>query len=64
MSLRNARCNDKVLHVSGDKLAHPQEHFVSTVYAALGTMHRKLCIQSKSATEDGRVCRPKHVQLI
>ena len=61
------------LHVSGDKLAHPQEH-VLTVYTAFGTMHRyycrpvplyqKLYIQSKSAPEDGRVCRPKHVKLI
>ena len=27
------------LHVSGDKLAHPQEQFL-TVYTAFGTMHR------------------------
>jgi len=27
------------LHVSGDKLAHPQEHFL-TVYTAFGTMRR------------------------
>jgi len=26
------------LHVLGDKLAHPQEHFL-TVYTAFGTMH-------------------------
>jgi hypothetical protein len=26
------------LHVSGDKLAHPQEHFL-TVYTAFGTMN-------------------------
>ena len=66
------------LHVSDYKRAHPQEHFL-TVYTALGTMHRHcrrpvgsnigaLCqvmyIQSKSAPEDGRVCRPKHVELI
>ena len=30
------------LHVSGDKLAHPQEHFL-TVYTAFGTMHRYCC---------------------
>jgi len=30
------------LHVSGDKLAHPQEH-VLTVYTAFGTMHRYCC---------------------
>jgi len=72
------------LHVSGDKLAHPQEHFL-TVYTSFGTMHRyccrpatrlslvgssigalyqKLYIESKSAPEDGRVCRPKHVEVI
>ena len=72
-----------VLHVSGDKLAHPQEHFL-TVYTVFGTMHRYCCrpvtrspvgsnigalyqkryTQSKSAPENGRVCRPKHVELI
>jgi hypothetical protein len=71
------------LHVSGDKLSHPQERFL-TIYTVFGTVHRyccrpvtlslvgsnigalyqKLCIQSKSAPEDGRVCRPKHVELI
>ena len=30
------------LHVSDDKFAHPQEHFL-TVYIALGTMHRYYC---------------------
>jgi len=28
--------------VSGEKLAHPQEHFL-TVYTAFGTMHRYAC---------------------
>jgi hypothetical protein len=66
------------LHVSGDKLSHLQEHFL-TVYTAFDTIHRycyqpvgsnivalcqKLCIQSKSAPEDGRICSPKHVQMI
>jgi len=66
------------LHVSGDKLAHPLEHFL-TVRTAFGTMHRyccrpvssnigalyqKLYTQSKIAPEDGRVSRPKHVELI
>ena len=66
------------LHVSGDKLAHPQEHIL-TVYTAFGTMRRyccrpvgsnigalyqKLYIRSKRAPEDGRVCRLKHVELI
>jgi len=30
------------VHVSGDKLAHPPEHFL-TVYTAFGTMHRHWC---------------------
>ena len=43
-----------------------------TVYTAFGTMHRHCCrqvhctknyVQSKSAPEDGRICRPKHVGL-
>ena len=32
----------KALHVSGDKFAHPQEHFL-TVYTAFGNMHRHCC---------------------
>jgi len=81
------------LHVSGDRFAHPQEHFL-TVYTAfcavhrhccrpvsrlrwvssiptvaqagsiVGALYQKLYIQSKSAPEDGRICRPKHVELI
>jgi len=54
------------LHVSGDKLAHLQEHFL-TVYSFwynAPILYQKLYIQSKSAPEDGRVCRPKHVELI
>ena len=65
------------LHVSGDKFAHPQEHFL-IVYTAFGSMHRhccrpvgssvgalcqKLCIQPKSAPENWRICRTKHVGL-
>ena len=33
---------ESALHVSGDKLAHLQEHFL-TVYTASGTMHRYCC---------------------
>jgi len=81
------------LHVSGDKLVHAQEHFL-TVYTAFGAMcryccrpvtkvrwnssistlsqvgsnigvlYQKLYIHSKSAPEDGGVCRPKHVELL
>jgi len=58
------------VHVSGDKLAHLQEHFwlyiqllvqrtLSPVGSNIGALY-----QVKSAPEDGRVCRPKHVQLI
>ena len=60
---------NSTLHVSGDKFAHPQEHFL-TVYTAFGTLHWSAAvsvhctyIQSKSAPEDGRICRPKHVGL-
>ena len=68
------------VHVSGDKLAHPHEHFLtvysfwynapimlptlSPVGSNIGALYKKLYIQSKSAPEDGRVYRPKHVQLI
>ena len=31
-----------VLHVSGDKFAHPQEHFL-TLYTAFGIMNRLCC---------------------
>jgi hypothetical protein len=64
------------LNVLGDKFVHPQEHFL-TVYTAfcsiptvapvgssVGALYQKLYIQSKSAPEDGRICRPKHVGLI
>jgi hypothetical protein len=64
---------NSALHVSGDKFAHPQEHFLS-VYTAFGTtvapvgssvgaLCQKLYIQTKSTPEDGRICRPKHVGL-
>ena len=33
---------NSALHVSGDKFAHPQEHFL-IVYTAFGTMHRHSC---------------------
>jgi len=36
-----------------------------TVYTVnIGVLYQKLYIQSKRAPEDGRVCRPKHVELI
>jgi len=41
---------ESALHVSGDNLAHLQEHFD--------------CIYSQNAPEDGRGCRPKHVEQI
>ena len=33
---------NSALHVSGDKFAHPQEHFL-TVYTGFGTMYRHCC---------------------
>ena len=63
-------------HVSGEKFDHLQEQFL-TRYTALvqytdivtGPQQYRciapnLYIQSKTAREDGRVCRPKHVQQI
>jgi hypothetical protein len=62
------------LHVSDDKLSHPQEHFLAEytdfgstlppVGSNIGALYEKLYILSKTAPEDGRVCRPKHVELI
>jgi len=55
------------LHISGDKFAHPQEHFLN-VYTAFGKMNRHFCqpvgssvgalyqklyIHSKCAPENG-----------
>jgi len=45
-----------------------------TLYIGFGTMHRQCCrsvgelyqklyIESKSAPENGRICRPKHLGL-
>ena len=64
------------LHVSGDKFAHPQEHFLTVevelqVHLNRGTdRQQRRCVVPKavytvkSAPEDGRICRPKHVGLI
>ena len=63
------------LHVSGDSFAHLQEHFYC-IYSFLNNsptllptgrqqircIAPKSCIYSKSATEDGRKYRPKHVE--
>ena len=46
------------LHVSGDKSAHPQEHFLA-VYTAFGTMHRYCCRPVHSnigALHRNRIC--------
>jgi len=37
---------------------------VSPVGSNIGALYQKLYIQPKSAPEDGRVCRPKHVEQI
>jgi len=45
------------LHISGDKLAHPLEHFLA-VCTALGTMHRSAAISvhcTKSCTYSQKV---------
>jgi len=35
-----------------------------SVGSSVSALYQKLYIQSKSAPEDGRICRPKHVGLI
>ena len=65
------------LHVSGDKFVHPLEHFFDCIYSfwynaptvlpvssSVGSLYQKLYRQPKSAPEDGRIFRPKHVGLI
>jgi hypothetical protein len=44
--------------------ARPQEHFFDCIYSFSVHCTKKLYIQSKSAPEDGRICRPKQVGLI
>jgi len=65
------------VHVSDDKLAHLQEHFClyiqlwynAPILLLIGRQQYR-CIVPKavhtveSAPEDGRVCRPKHVEQI
>jgi len=36
---------------------------VAPVGSSVGALYQKLYLQPKSATEDGRNCRPKHVGL-
>ena len=52
---------NSVLHVSGDKFAHPEELFFDCIYSF---WYNALYIQSKRAPEDGRICRPKKVGLM
>ena len=35
-----------------------------SVGSNIGALYQKLYVQSKGAPADGRVCRPKHVELI
>ena len=36
----------------------------TTVGSSVGALYQKLYMHSKSSPEDGRICRPKHVELI
>ena len=47
--------NSALLHVSGDKFAHPQEHFL-TVYTAFGTMHRHCCLPAAVSVHCTKSC--------
>ena len=40
-----------------------QPSTMAPVGSSVGALYQKLYIQSKSAPEDGRICRPKHVGL-
>ena len=55
--------NALILLPTGDKVTS----FISTsspVGSNIGAFYQKLYIQSKHSPEDGRICRPKHVELI
>ena len=47
---------------SHDYISHVKILLI-TIYH-YSALYQKLYIQSKSAPEDGRICRPKHVGLI
>ena len=51
-------------HVSGDKLAHPHEHFL-TVYTAFGTMNRLCCrlTMAPIGSIGGSLYRKLYIQL-
>ena len=53
------------LHVSGDKFAHPQEHFL-TVCTAFGTMHRHCCrpVPRYTGRQQCRCIVPKAVHTV
>jgi hypothetical protein len=66
------------LHISGDNFARPQEHFnciysfwynaptllPTGVGSGVGAFYiPKAVYRVKRAPEDGRICRPKHVDL-
>jgi len=52
----------QAVHVSGDSFTHLQDHF-DRIYTFLEhCIFPKSCIYSQSAPEDGRNCRPKHVE--
>ena len=37
--------------------------YIHPVGSSIGALYQKLYIELKSASEDGRDCRPKHVEL-
>ena len=51
---------NSALHVSGDKFS---QNSSIPVGSSVGALYQKLYVHSKSAPEDGRICRPKHVGL-
>ena len=63
---------ENAVHVSGENLAHFQEHFwlyIQIWYSApvgsnIGALYQSSIYTVKGAPESGRVCRPKHVEQI
>jgi hypothetical protein len=65
---QNCTHSQKVLLMMGEFVAHLQEHFWQNDLVTGQQQYRcivpKLYAQSKSAPDDGRVCRPKYVEHI
>jgi len=55
------------VHHQYNDVNNQQDESISTVApvgSSVGALYQKLYIESKSDPENGRICRPKHVELI